>query len=168
MYLILIILVLLMPFALYIGFQSLFKDKHKRKNYLAMKEAFKRISKRHMLSISDMAIFKNRLIAIDKEKNKLALVVYKNGITLERCCNLDELIFCKVVNRTNRISGCIESVSMELTFRNDPGIVSFVFFDEKTDDLRDLPLRIKKSKYWTRKIQYQTSIKQIGNNIQTA
>lgn len=168
MYLILIILVLLMPFALYIGFQSLFKDKHKRKSYLAMKLSFKRISKRHILSISDMTVFKDRLIAIDKEKNKLAIVVYKNGITLEKYCNLDDLIFCRVVNRTNRISGCIESVSMELTFRNDPGIVSFAFFDEKTDDLRDLPLRIRKSKFWTRKIQYQTSIKQIGNNILTA
>ena len=110
-----------------------------------------------------MDIFNNRLIAIDQKMNKLVLVVYNNGMTEEKCLSLDNLIFCQIINATNRKKGCVESVTLELTFRNDPGMERFYFFGETNDDLRDLPSRIKKSKNWIRKIKYQTSINQTGN-----
>lgn len=74
---------------------------------------------------------------------------------------------CQIVKNTNKVSGCIQKVSMELTFHNNNGIINFLFFDEKLDDMRELLHRLKKSKFWKRKIQYQLSTLQISNGNQT-
>lgn len=138
MYIFLMILLLLMPIPIYLGFRSLFGDKHRQKVYLTLKEAFKRLIKRHRLSITEVNIFGNSLIAMDRKMNKLVLVVYKNGITWEKCINLHEMIFCKIVKTANKAAGCIQKVNLELSFHKD-GIITFAFFDEEVDDLRDLP-----------------------------
>lgn len=163
MYVVLVICLLLMSGLLYFGFKLLFGDKNPRKDLLTIKVAFKRVIKRHLLSISEVDIFRNRLIAIDRKKSKLILIVHENEIIWERCFNLDELILCKIHNTTNNVSGCIENVKMELKFNNDHGIISFIFFDDKKDDLRELPSRIKKSRYWRKKIQFQMNAIKTAN-----
>lgn len=163
MYVVLVILVLLAPIPIYIAFKSLFENKRNLKAKRAVKDAYKRVIKRYALSISQVNKFGNRLIAIDRKIGKLVLVVYKQGITWEKCFNLDEIIFCQIVKTTNKLSGCIENVSMELTFRNNHGIINFPFFDETLDDMRDLPYRLKKAQYWKRKIQFHLSTFQTNN-----
>ena len=163
MYLILVALLLLMPIPLYITFKSLFKDRHNQKGFLAIKDAYKRVKKRYRLSISEAHRFGNRLIAIDRNLGKLVLIVYKNGITWEKCFNLEEIIFCRIVKDSNKVSGSIQKVSLELTLANNQGVINFSFFDEQTDDLRDLSNNLKRSKYWKKKIQYHLSTLQIDN-----
>ena len=158
MSLVLIILLLLIPIPIYIAFRLLFENNNNRKGIQAIKNAYKRVIKRHTLSISEVNRFGNRLIAIDRTMGKLVLVVYKNSITWEKCISLDEILFCQVVKTTNKVNGHIREVSMELTLHNKNDRVNFLFFDEQVDDMRDLSHRLKKSQYWKRKIQYQLSL----------
>jgi len=161
MHLVLGITIVLMAILFYIGFMLLFEDKHRSKESVAVDNAFKRVIKRHRLSISDVDVVGSSIIALDKKTGKLVLVVYKNGVTWEKCFSLNQLLFCQIVNVQDKISLCIKSIKLELTFSNDSRVISFVFFDEKTDNLSDLPSRVKKSKYWKRKIQYQISCNQL-------
>jgi len=148
MYMILVIVLLLMPLPIYIGFQSLFKDKYQHKIDLALKEAFRRVTKRHRLFMFKVTVFKDRLIGIDKRLNRLIIINYKHGITAEKCFTLDDLINCRVVNRVQSERGCITNIAIELTLSSDPAIVRFSFFDEKTDDSRNFAWAVKKSKIW--------------------
>jgi hypothetical protein len=159
---ILLALLLLIPIPIYVAFKSLSKDRRNKKKILAIKDAYKRVTNRHLLSISEVNKFGNRLIAIDRNSGKLVLIVYKNGITWEKCLNLDEMVFCQIAKGTSEETGCIQRVNLELTFRRD-GFVNFLFFDEEVDDFRDLPARIKKAQYWKKKIQYQLSRLQVSN-----
>lgn len=163
MYIILLALLLMMPIPLYFGFKSLFKDRHDQKDFLAIKDAYKRVKKRYRLSIAEVHRFGNRLIAIDRNSGKLVLIVYKNGITWEKCLNLEEIIFCRIVKDSNKVSGSIQKVSLELTLAKNQGVINFSFFDERTDDMRDLPNNLKRSKYWKKKIQYHLSALQINS-----
>jgi hypothetical protein len=129
----------------------------------AVKDAFKRAVQRHKLSISDADRFGSRLIALDENQAKLVLITYRNGIILEKCFDLDEIVFCQVVKTTGIAHGGIREVSMELTARNDQDNISFLFFDAELDDRRDLSYRIKKSQYWKRKIQLQLSTRRINH-----
>lgn len=164
MYALLIILMLLAPIPIYIAFRSLFEDKRNRKGLQAVKNAYKRVVTRHSLSISEVSRFGNRLIAFDLRLRKLVLIIYKNGITWEKCINLEDIMFCQMVKTTNRVSGSIEKV--ELIFHNNNGIINFSFFDKEIDDVRDLAYRVKKTQYWKRKIQYQLSSLQTSNDNQ--
>ncbi len=168
MYVVIVLLLLSMSILLYLGIRSFFKEKNHQKPFPAIKEVFKGVTKRHSLSISEVDVFRNRLIAIDRKRGKLVLIIYKNGITWEKCFNLNELIFCQLVNIRDKANNCIKSVEIELEFLNDPRIVSFVFFDEELDELSELPSRIKKSKYWEKKIQYQMSTLQVTNTFGSA
>jgi hypothetical protein len=161
MYIILVALLLMMPIPLYFGFKSLFKVRDNQKAFLAIKDAYKRVKKRYRLSISEAHRFGNRLIAIDRNSGRLVLIVYKNGITWEKCLNLDEIIFCRIVKDSNNRSGSIQMVRLELTLANNQGSINFSFFDEQTDDFRDLPNNLKRAKYWKKKIQYHLSALQI-------
>ncbi|WP_217603405.1 hypothetical protein [Chitinophaga sp. GbtcB8] len=156
MYIFLIILVLLMPIPIYLGFRSLFADRHHQKVYQHVKDAFQSLIKRQGLSIAEVNMLGNRLIAMDRNMNKLIFVVYKNGITRENCLNPNEIISCKIEKKSSDVSGYIRKVNLELTFRRN-GVITFSFFDEEVDDLCDLPSRIKKAQYWKRQIQYQIS-----------
>lgn len=151
MYVVLVVLMLLIPIPIYFAFRSLFENKHNRKGIQAVKDAYKRVIKRYTLSISEVNKFGNRLIAIDRTMGKLVLVVYKNGITWEKCISLDEVMFCQIIKTTNKVSGCIQKVIMELTLSNNHGIINFLFFHETLDDMGDLPHRLKRSQYWKKR-----------------
>ena len=166
MYVVLVLLVLLMSIPLYIAFKWLFDDKFQPKSLLAIGQGFKRLIKRYKLSISGAAVFRHRLLAMDRKVNKLVLIVYKNGITWEKCVDLREIISCQIEKQFNKVSGRIQKVNLELIYPND-GIINFSFFDEEMDDSRDVTSRIKKGQYWRRKIQNQISTVQLANANQT-
>jgi hypothetical protein len=159
MYVIFALIIISIP--VYLAFRSILNDKTRHKGSQAVKDAFKRSIKRHRLSISDVDRFGSRLIALDEDRAKLVLIVYKNGVTWEKCIDLDEIVFCQLVKTTSKVHSGIKEVNMELTLRNDPVSMSFAFFDEELDDTRDLFYRFKKSKYWKRKIQFQLGMRQV-------
>jgi hypothetical protein len=65
---------------------------------------------------------------------------------------------CHIVKTTDHPSGYIEQVNMEVGLRNTNEKIRFPFFDEQTDDIRELTHRIKLSRYWERKIAYSSAI----------
>ncbi len=164
MYMIFVLVLILI--GIYMFVTTFLADRPRNKASLAVKEAFKRVTERHMLSISDMNRFGNRVIAMDSDLAKLVLIVYQNGITWEKYINMEDILFCQVINTGDKDNGHIQKVSLELTFRNDQSDISFPFFDEKLDNPRDVSYRIRKSKYWKRKIQIQMSTRQINNFVQ--
>ena len=162
MYVIIVSLLFLVFFAVYWHFLRHYDSRRNRKVYREIGESFRRVIKRHTLLISDLDRYGNRLIAMDRSEDRLVLIVHENGVTWEKCFNLNEVMFCRIVNKTNKISGRIQKVIMELTIRNSPGVVSFSFFDDERDKIRDLSRRSKKAHYWKRKIKYQLSARQIN------
>ena len=158
MYTILVFIVILI--GIYIVSVLMFADKPGDKDAQAVKDAFKRVVQRHMLSVSDMSRFGSRLIAMDADLAKLVLIVYKNGVSWEKYINLEDILFCRINKTENKANGHIQTVSMELTFRDNRDNVSFPFFDEKLDGPRELSYRIRKSNYWKRKIQMHLSMRE--------
>lgn len=156
------ILILVIPTSVYFGFRSHFEYKHPQKVYMIVKDAFTRLIKRHKLSIAEVNLFGNRLIAMDHKMNKLVLIHYKHGIAWEKCLNLHEMVFCRIAKTAHKVSGDIQEVNLELTFRKG-GIITFSFFDEEVDVIRDPPSRLKMAQYWKGKIQCQISIVQLTN-----
>jgi len=154
MYIIMIILVLLLPIPLYALFQSLYMKERNRHGSLAVQRSFKEVIERHRLTISEVNKFVNRLIAIDRETGRIVIVVYKGGITWQRCIGLEEIRGCDIINITNPENGYIEKVSMELLVCNNPEKICFDFFDDEVEDMRDLGRRMKQARYWQKKIQY--------------
>lgn len=162
---ILIIIMLLMPFPLYIAFQALFINQRYQKGIRAVEEAYQRMIKSHHLTNLEVNRFINRLIAIDREKGKLILIVYKKGITWETCVLLQEISYCHTINSYDHISNYIQKVNLELVIRNNPSIVSFPFFEEELDDVRDLKHRTRKCEYWQQKILYYANIPPSGQKL---
>ena len=157
-----VIIILLLPIPLYAGFMSLFADRHRQKIQTKLKDGFKRLITRHRLSIGEVNIFGNNLISMDRKMNKMVLVVYKNGITWEKCIDLQEILSCQVVKIINRINSSIQRVNLDVIFHKEETI-SFSFFDEDADDRHDLPSRIKKADYWKRKIRSRIGNVQLTN-----
>jgi hypothetical protein len=136
-----------MAMPIYFGLRSLFAHKHPVKVYKIVKNALTRLIKKHKLSIAEISLFGNRLIAMDRKMNRLILIHYKHGIVWEKCLNLHEMVFCRIAKIAHKLSGDIQKVNLELTLRNG-GIITFSFFDEKIDVIRDLPARTKRAQYW--------------------
>lgn len=158
----LIVLILLMVIALYLGYRSVVEYKHPKKVYRIVKDTFTGLIKRNKLSIAEINLFGNRLIAIDNKLKKLVLIHYKQGVAWEKCLNLHKMIFCRIVKNTHKVSGNIQKLNIELTFRNG-SVVVFPFFDKRVDVIGDLPARIKRAQYWKGKIQYQINAAQLTN-----
>ena len=154
-----------MPFPLYIAFQTLFIKQRYQKGIRAVEEAFQRMIKSHSLNNLEVNRFINRLIAIDRHKSKLVLIIYKNGITWETCVNLQEISYCHSYNIIDHISNYIQKVNLELVLHNNPSILSFPFFEEALDDIRDLKQRTRKCEYWKRKILYYANIPPAGQKL---
>ncbi len=156
-----ILALILISILVYIALKKPFVGRRSRKGHRALKQVFKGVVKRHMLSVAEVNRFGNRLIAIDRNRAKLVLIVYKNDITWERCLDLNELMFCQIVKTMGKTSNAIQDVSMELTLRNSLDRISFPFFDGKLDLKRGLSYRLKKAHYWKKMIQFQLSLRQL-------
>ncbi|MBL7696952.1 MAG: hypothetical protein JNK79_02300 [Chitinophagaceae bacterium] len=154
----LIVLVLLVPIPLYMAYYFLFVKKSNDKGVLEVETAFKRVIKRNKLTISEMNKFADRLIAIDRKTGRLILIVYRNGITWEKCINVEEIMRCKINNIVDHSTGYIKEVNMELRLQNVEDHIRFTFFDDAVDNLSDLGRRIKQSKYWQKKIEYYVGV----------
>jgi hypothetical protein len=157
---ILVLLLCLLFFYVYSHYLRVYDERRNQKGYREVKEAYKRVIKRHGLSIAAVDRFRNRLIAIDWIMGKLVLIIFKDGVTWEKSFNMDEILFCQVVKATDNAGERIEKVNMELTLRYDNGIVEFPFFDAKLDDRTVLGQRLKKAQSWKTKIQLQSSAQQ--------
>jgi hypothetical protein len=116
---------------------------------------------RKLLSISKMNMFGPRLIGIDEGLNMLVSIIYKDGITWEKCIDLRRIVLCKIVIRHDSINGLIRKVDLELTLAQNNETFCFPFFDEKIDETRDLAGRVKKAQAWRKRIQMQLSKMQV-------
>lgn len=152
------ILMLLFPIPLYFFFRWLFSNRRATKEITAVENAYRRMIGRHGLSIEEVHEFTNRLIAIDRQKGALVLVIHNDGITREKYISLHDVGTCHIVKTTDHPSGYIEQVNIEVGLRNTPEKITFPFFDEQTDDIRELAHRIKLSRYWERKIAYSSAM----------
>lgn len=152
MHIVWLMLVLLIPIPLYIAFQSFFIKERNKEGIGAVEGAYKRVIKRYGLRISEVSKFINRLIAIDRKIGKLVLIVYKDGITWEKCVGLQEIGGCQIARSTDHASGFVHQVNMELVLHYTREIISFPFFDEKIDDVRDLDRRTRQAHYWQKKV----------------
>ena len=159
-----LLLLILVCISFYIVWKTFFTNMRSRKGFQAINDVFEGVVKRHMLSISEVNRLGNRLIAIDRERAQLLLIIYKDGVIWEKCLTLNEIMFCQVLQTPNKGSDDIKKVSLELTFRNNHDTISFPFFDERIDDKRLLSHRVKKSRYWKRIIHFQLSVRQIHNS----
>jgi hypothetical protein len=160
MYAIFVLFLCLLFFIVYSHYLGIFNEKRNQQGYREIKEAYKRVIKRHRMSVSAVDRFSDRLIAIDWIMGKLVLIIYKEGVTWEKSFNMDEILFCRIVKTTDKINGNIQKVNMELTVRNDNAKVEFPFFDEKMDGRSVLAKRLRKSQSWKTKIQFQVSTRQ--------
>lgn len=152
MFLLTLILISVMALPIYLGFRSRFEHKHPAKVYMIVKDAFTGLIKRHKLSIAEINLFGNRLIAMDSKMSQLILIHYKHGIVWERCLSLREMAFCKIAKITHKVSGDVQKVNLELTLRKG-GIITFPFFDAKMDLNSDLSTRIRRAQHWKGKIR---------------
>jgi hypothetical protein len=147
-------MLLLFSFILYLGLKALFENKHDQKNALALKVALDRVIKRNRLLISEIDIFGNKVIALDRKNSKIILVEHRNNVTWEKCFSLRELESFNITKNTHPLTGCIQKVVVELNFSNNRDLVYFTFYDDSNDRIQELPSRIKKATYWKRKIQH--------------
>jgi hypothetical protein len=152
-----------MAIPIYLGFRSLFEYRHPKNIYKVVKDAFTRIIKKQKLSIAEINLFGNRLIAIDSKLKKLVLIQYKHGIVWENCLNLRKMAFCRIAKTTNMVSGETQKVNLELLTFGKGRTIIFPFFDEKVDVIHDLPARIKSAQYWKGKVQYEINTAQLTN-----
>jgi len=164
MYILLVIFLLLLPVVLYLAFQALFVKKGHQKGIKAVDEAYKRVRQRHHLKVAEANKFVNRIIAIDREMGVLLLVLYKDGITWEKCLNLEEIGSCDVIKTTDVQSGFIQQVSVEIGLHNSHEPLSFPFFDEQTDDIRDLGRAVKKAQHWLQRLLQYVLVPSAQNN----
>ena len=162
MYIVSMILLLVISIPIYLCLKSLFEYKHPQKVYMIIKDTFTRVIKRHKLTISEINLFGNRIIAVDRKINKLVLIHYKHGIAWRKCINLHDIISCRIATITHKVSGKIQKVNLKLTFRKG-GIITFPFFDDEVDVKRDPSMRIKTALYWVGKIQYKKKTVQLAN-----
>jgi hypothetical protein len=151
-----------MTVPIYIGYRSFFEYKHPGNVYKVVKDAFIRLIKNHNLSIAEVNLFGNRLIAIDTKLKKLVLIHYKYGIVWERCLNLQKMVCCRIAQTIHKLSGDTQRVNLELTFHKG-GMITFPFFEKKTDVIHDLSARIKRAQYWKGKIQCEINTAQLVN-----
>lgn len=163
MYVLLVLLLFLLFFYMYTHYLKISEERRNREGFREIEEAYQRVKKRNMLSVSTVEKFANRLIAMDRVHGKLVLILYKDSVTWETLFNLDEIVFCRVVRSRNHIGGSVQKVILEITFRNNDDAVSFSFFDETLDDKSILDQRLKKAHSWKKKIQLQVSERQINN-----
>lgn len=160
MYVILVLLLLLLFFAVYSHYLSVCDEKRNEEGRREIKQAYKRVIKRHLLSISALDRFGSRLIAMDPV-GKLLLIVHKDDVTWEKCIDMDDILFCRVVKTAGKMDGSIQDITMELTFRNNHEMVEFPFFDERLDNRSDFSQRLKKSQAWKKRIQLPLSSRQL-------
>ena len=152
MYTFLIVLMLLLPIPLYLGFKALFASKHDRRNALALKVALDRVIRRNRLLISEIDTFKNKAIALDRRNNKLILVEHRNNVTWEKCLSLGELGSFTIIKEMDQLTGCTQKVVIELNFNSNEELVYFTFYDESNDNIHELPSLVRKATDWKDKI----------------
>jgi hypothetical protein len=162
MVIVLVILALIVILLIYLAFQSYYGSQKHQQKMLAVEEAYKRMVKRHQLKILEVSRLPSRLIAIDRVNGKLLMVIYKDGITWERCVDLGAIKSCELVKTTDHESGYIQHVHMELLLHNSSEVIRFPFFDQEVDDVRELRQRTNKSHYWQRKIRYYLDVPESG------
>jgi hypothetical protein len=151
---ILIIVVLLIPIPLYAIFHLLYVKEKNRHGNAAVQRSFKELIKRNRLTISEVNKFVNRLIAIDRNSGTVIVVVHNDGNTWQKCIGLEEIRNCEIISTRHPQNGFIQKVTMELSLCNSQENMSFAFFDDKIEDVRDLGRRMKQARYWQKKIQY--------------
>jgi hypothetical protein len=155
MYTFLIVLILLLPIPLYIGFKAFFDSRHNRRNALILKRALDRVIKRNRLSISEIDSFGNKAIALDLKKNKLILVEHRNNVTWETCLSLGELSSFEILKKMDQLTGCTQKIVIEFNFNSKEDLVHFTFYDASNDNIHELPSRVKKATCWKKMIQHQ-------------
>ncbi|GAO44030.1 hypothetical protein [Flavihumibacter petaseus] len=164
MHLLLVIFLVLSPFLFWLGFRSVFVQRRK-KGMKAVREVYHSITARHALSISDVDVFGNRLIAIDKHFSKLVMVVHRNAVTWETCVDTSNILFCRVIKEQQEGTRGFRRVRLEITLDDAAEPLGFVFFEEEADDRRELPYRVQRAQFWKRLIQLQLSFIQVSQKV---
>lgn len=158
-------MLLLLSVLLYLGFRALFENKHDRRNALALKVALDRVIRRNRLLISEIDTFGNKVIALDRNNNKIILVEHRNNVTWEKCLSLGKLKSCNISKETDHLTGCTQKVVMEFNFINSGELVYFTFYDKSNASVHELPSRIRKANYWKNKIQHHLNSVRAGNRL---
>ncbi len=146
----LIILIILLPVIVYLVFQYLVEKKQGDFAIAQVEKVYCDAVRSNHLEIDEVNTYSNRLIAIDRVAGCLLMIVTDDKHTWQRCVNLDDIRSCRVVHVNNRDNGYTQKVALELQISSGEKIF-YPFFDERTDDHRDLGRRTKNARYWKQK-----------------
>lgn len=134
--------------------RSSFASEKNRHGNLTVQRAFKKLIEHKKLTVSEVTKFLDRLIAFDQMTGRLIFVVYANNVVWQKCVGFEEVRDCQIVTTTDPQNGHIQKVAIELLLCGNGQKISFSFFDQATEDARDLSRRTKQARYWHSKIHH--------------
>jgi hypothetical protein len=156
MYTFLIILVVLLPFPLYVLYKKTIGKTNDAKKAIELKTAFDQLTRKNKLSVDEVELFNNKVIGIDKKNNKFVWIEFAGSSLWKRCISLNDLESHKIRNIVDKMDDCIFGIVMELKFKTQKP-VSFTFYDNATDNISAFPFLREKAKYWNARIYFHAN-----------
>jgi hypothetical protein len=147
----LIIAIILGLSAVY-GITEILKGKRKKNNKISLAMAYDMLVLKNKLSIEQMDVIRNKLIALDRLNQKLVMIDQNEGSEEELCIPLQHIGSSGIMIERNDQHESIKRISLQLQHRRTGTQYSFCFYDDAHDPIIELPSLSKKAWHWSNRV----------------
>jgi hypothetical protein len=166
MKLILRILLLTLTPSIIIRLLAAIDKKKKGRIASSVRESLSEIVRKNKLALAEVEFFGRRAIGLDIKNKKLAFVQYANTGMLQRCIDLENILFCLVKQARDPYTAAIKQVSIECKDDTEGKKSRIIFYDRDFDHVNRRASLIKKAAYWKNQINLLKRSRRITNNLE--
>ncbi len=149
-----IILLLIGIPALY-GIRQMIVHQRRRRKQLSLAMAYEKLVLDNKLSIEDIDISDNKVIALDRKNNKLVLINHSGADHQEQCIPLLQIASCNIIEERDEQEKNMEKLVLQLMNKRNNMYYSFCFYDAGLDATTRLPSLSRQALLWKNRINAQ-------------
>lgn len=144
-------LLLLLAPLLFAGFRFLRKEKQQTKKQKALALAYYHLVVQSRIAVEQRDILGNRVFAIDKRNKKLVVVDHNEPGKQEVCIPLLSVGEARIIEEKKE-NGKLRKLFLELRHKKTNLVHRICFYDERHDQVTDLPHHCQKIQHWKTRV----------------
>lgn len=137
--------------------------KRKEKDSETIAKDFENMVKENKLTIHYKDVFKKKMICFDKANKKLLMLDADHNKKMKCCLELDEIYSCRIIQLKDKFENCIK-ILLEIVHKENAHTVTFCFYDQACDDVRERTCLLLKAQHWNQRINYHKKFWWINSN----
>lgn len=147
-----LIIAIILGFSAVYAITEIIKVKRKKKKKISLAMAYDMLVLKNKLSIEQMDVLRNKVIALDRLNQKVVLIDQNVEGEQELCIPLEHIGSSGIIIERNDPHDNIKRIFLQLQHRRTGAQYSFCFFDDAHDPITELPSLSKKAWHWSNRV----------------